>query len=183
MTPQVGRPSQMVQAGEDLNKKPSVMVRSVRMNGCEQTTACATDDNKPHRIFPITLNKQCYSGTLLFFDSVRVMYHMIWYGYCSNAKEQVVHLRNHTWSNIHPDFRLVRLQTSLSPFPMPLTRVAPVPAPRLPAGRLRSLPLLAFPTLRSWQRCFSTAPWPLPLICLFTVIRSVTQSSQRTLWT
>lgn len=67
----------MAEAGKDLNKKPILVVRSLSINICEQTTTCATDNNKAHWIFQFTLNKQCYSNTLLYFNRLCVMHHMI----------------------------------------------------------------------------------------------------------
>lgn len=67
----------MAEAGENFNKKPILLVRHLRINVCEQTTTCATDDTKAHWIFQVTLNKQNYSNTLLCFNRLCVMHHMI----------------------------------------------------------------------------------------------------------
>lgn len=47
----------MVEAGEDLNKKPILVMQSLGINLYLQTTTCASDDNKAHWIFQVTLNK------------------------------------------------------------------------------------------------------------------------------
>lgn len=122
------------------------------MNGSEQTTTCATDADKAHWTFPVTLHKPCYSST--YITSTDCVLCTIVFDMCIAA------MQRHRWSISEPIpaaisiLILVQLDsTSSGPrpvWPWSLSLAC------LWAGCCPSL-CWCFLHLRSWQSCCSAA--------------------------